>query len=456
LFNDFVKKMYNSFKIILTAVLTFLFVASLIVFASNSLHFIFGLIFFVYLVLCFVRPFWGLLTYVFLSLHTQLVGQQLGGLAIYNILLFVIGSSYFIRYFREIYSKKNMAVLKNSFTLTIGLIISILLVSIFNGTTKYSSVVFFCLRIFVVIFIIGYSMRSERDLKVVLNTLILSGLCIILFGFFEIAIGRTVFYSAWTMAERYRMGIIRMGSTLGDPNYICFTIIPIIPIAHYFFLISNTKKLRMYYVLSILVFSLGVLLSFSRIGYIVLVLYFFFYGYWKLIKKLNIVLKFTISFMIIALLSLGFLRGVSYISEKFEARSSTDTRVKAFKTSLDNYFVHPIIGVGFERLEEMNAFHVKTKLTKTGGISAMNTFLKILAENGPFVLLFFVFIIIRAYLRCRSYSRKIELFNYLIISLLLWCFIALTLDSLGTPLFWLLIGVIFFNDHYLKSPKDIT
>ena len=84
----------------------------------------------------------------------------------------------------------------------------------------------------------------------------------------------------------------------------------------------------------------------------------------------------------------------------------------------------------------------------------MNTYAAIAAENGFISLAAFlsaIFIALRNFIKL---EKKHDIFLYLKCSFLLWLFVAMTLDSYGTVLFWSLMGASFLGIYILKQSDD--
>ena len=391
-----------------------------------------------------LKPFVGVCIYVFLSLHSQLVSQHVLGIGVKNLLLLIIGSCVILQYLGRAMSRDRRVLNLNGctfFVLNYGFFL--LLCSSLNGTEKYLSVVYYILYIISVIGMLLIYISDKNNFKIILSVLLFSGLVLISFGIFEVIIGRTFFYSAWTLAERYRFGIMRMGSTVADPNYVCFAIIPLIPIAVCFLKESKKRLVRIYYFGMLVFFVGGVLLTVSRIGWLVLAFVFLYLNYQKIydIFKKNIFLKsISLSIFIILVVGIG-LGGYRYLTVMSESQGSSNVRAKALQISWDNFRKHPFVGVGFYQLEEANAMYIKSGLTRTGGMSSMNTYMKILAEDGIFVFLCFIGIIITAYRRLLKLEDSDQVYGYIRIGFISWLLIAMTLNSSGGIIFWSFIAI---------------
>lgn len=107
----------------------------------------------------------------------------------------------------------------------------------------------------------------------------LSGIIfMLLIAYLELILGKTFFYHLWTGSERYRYGIMRVGSTVADPNNVCFNMVP------FLFLVSTEYAKRLLYkqyIRTIQILTVAMIfLSGSRTGVVAFIagLMFYFLG----------------------------------------------------------------------------------------------------------------------------------------------------------------------------------
>lgn len=68
--------------------------------------------------------------------------------------------------------------------------------------------------------------RNKESINEIMIALIAAAIIFSLVGYLELIQGKTFFYSTWTGAERYRHGILRVGSTLEDANILGLFLLP--------------------------------------------------------------------------------------------------------------------------------------------------------------------------------------------------------------------------------------
>lgn len=403
-----------------------------------------------FLAISFARPMAGFIFYLFMIQHEQVVDLKVANVMIINLMLAsVVLSTVFNSVSARSFTQLVLSI-KKPLALCSCFIVTLLLVSLFNSTEKYSSVALYCFRMVSLLTLFYYFVDSRARLELALKVLLLSGVCMALFGLFEVLIGRTFFYSAWTLGERYRFGIVRMGSTVGDPNYVCMALLPLIPLAHYFYSSAKTFIAKGYYLSILAIFTLTIALTFSRIGCLAL----FFYGVYSLYAKYargletHYVIKKVLFLVVVSLLSVVLYFGYSLLTAKISgAQISSTTRAIALELSYHFFKQFPLTGVGFDRLEYFNGSHLKTTLTASGGISSMNTYLKILAEDGVFVFISFFGLVAYAIRKLQKLGKTDPIYHYLNLGFISWLMVAVTLDSMGTAVFWIIIATVLRDYH---------
>lgn len=197
---------------------------------------------------------------------------------------------------------------------------------------------------------------------------------IVVIAYVELLLGKTFFYSLWTGTERYRYGIMRVGSTVADPNNICFYLVP-------FYFWTNTEIVKntipYYYRKAFQVLTLIiVLLTSSRAGLISLLLGFLF----CLIGKRK-------AFFLITLPIVGIF--ANYLLSAFEtlmssAAESTDFRNFIVEQCLLLWNKNKLFGVGINNIMTSLGYDASS-------LNTMNTFIFMLTGPGLVGLIFYVF-----------------------------------------------------------------
>lgn len=196
--------------------------------SSTSLFFYAGIA----IVLIFTRNIWMLLFYfliIALNMYLLYVPCMYIGVTVTSVvylfsiscmLLLLIKHRGFLRLKADLFSKYLFFVFTTVFIFA------------FNGYINETGVFSIIWRLSpiymslaIVILIKDYkNLQDVFIISIVIAAIIFTGV-----AFFELFQGSTFFYHLWTNeGERYRNGIMRVGSTLGDPNTLAMYIVPII------------------------------------------------------------------------------------------------------------------------------------------------------------------------------------------------------------------------------------
>lgn len=243
---------------------------------------------------------------------------------------------------------------------------------------------------------------------------------IIFVSVLEQAVGRTFFYSRWTITERYRNGFLRSGSTLGDPNNVCYMLVPFLFILQtdVFRLIIPQRLRKTVAVANIVV----ILLTSSRAGLVALLI--------------------GVAFMIVGkrkaimLLLLPIAGGVAnYGLTQFEIllrkyQESTNYRQYIVAQALLVWSRHRLAGAG------------STVFFENLGINnAMNTYMYVLGIYGLIGMFFYVvywYSMIHQDLKTWLFNRQLNQDGLSRIAVVLTsAIIAYSLDVFGMGLMWL-------------------
>ena len=272
------------------------------------------------------------------------------------------------------------------------------------------------------------------DFEALLNIIIISSLLIAIIGIYELLIGKTFYYSLWTNESRYRNGILRVGSTVADPNFICFYLVPIIPILFYKIKSSGSKFLKWI----VLLFFILVFYTSSRVGLIssYLAIYMIFkdkinkyFGKNKIIKTF-IILFFTIIILYIGILYLPNL-SLNMNEGSFAIRAWV--AIQALKLGISKIFP----GIGWRRFQEYLRPYLRHEFPHIKiSFDTMNTYLQVIVAMGIIGFIIMVLVIINCYIKSRRY--KVEFLKYYQISLTLWLIIGFTLDGFFNIYLWIL------------------
>lgn len=196
---------------------------------------------------------------------------------------------------------------------------------------------------------------------------------IMIIAYVELIIGKTFFYSQWVGEERYRNGIIRVGSTVSDPNNVCFFLVPFI------FLLETSsfkKTLPSYYRQSIKWPSIVLIfLTSSRAGIIALCAGVVIYLISK--RKIYLVLAVFVAFLVYDYLLF------IYNSILGQYEESTNLRAYIVEQAFNIWNNNILFGIGPTNI-------IPTIGYESNSLNTMNTYVYLLAGLGVIGLAFYI------------------------------------------------------------------
>tara|TARA_B100000686_G_C16780000_1_gene971168 strand:- start:321 stop:1700 length:1380 start_codon:yes stop_codon:yes gene_type:complete len=293
------------------------------------------------------------------------------------------------------------------------------------------------------------------------------------YGVIGYFIGTDLFYQdIFEVYNPYHKGTSRVGSTIGNPIVLASYMTLFIPICMFSLLQQEAPNKRFMYLIIIGITLTGLLLTFSRGGWLSASICIAIYLFPKLkivpavqIGRTSLALIVTL-LMLLAFLS-GALRnmGLGHVVEKTEARLSARTldlsrmsahtfRISQYKTTAEQLIQHPFLGIGFGTF---TALFEKIKHESTPGkkisdaTTTENMFLMFACETGFIgVFSWIVLLVVLITRTFENYSSSIDPLNrdlYLALLAGLGGFIVnmMTWDAMNHPAirmcFWMLAGI---------------
>lgn len=308
--------------------------------------------------------------------------------------------------------------------------------------------IFFYLSILVLTIVSTVAITG--DMKTIFSAIIVSANQVFLFGMVELLLQKTFFYSAWTGEERYRYGVLRVGSTVSDPNYICLTLIPIALLCFYLFKIHREKKYSVYFVAYLFL----CFLTMSRIGilgllftiYLIVRCYYFDRLKYGQRIFMNFVAVCVVATLLVMLLSIFF------STENSRLLSSNFTRNITIRYGINLFTDNFWRGVG---LYQFYNYAQPLFYSQYGGrfienLTVMNMPLEIAIAYGVPGLIAFGLLIGNSLLKAKKFLNR-TLFTNLMGMLTVFLGISLTLDGATFPLLWILIALPFCAIETVKQ-----
>lgn len=296
----------------------------------------------------------------------------------------------------------------------------------------------------VMVWVILSTIRSKKEILDLFDMLVISTWAIVLVGLLELAIQDTFYYKLWALENRYRNGIMRMGSTVSDPNFMCFVLSPCLGILFYMRQIRTEKFLYMF---SLMAFCVVIVLTQSRTGLLTMLAIGFVFIYTKIYQwtKNNSMYRW-LSYIIIFCCGLT---GVLILLPSLTLNMSDDSFSGRFYVILATFEIvarHPILGLGFGKYITEIAPILQTKYDITSLIgfqNPMNTLLQITVDIGLFGLLLYSFMWwngIRQLIAIQKQSWEYKTLTFwILISAGIWFFFSMTLDGMGEQFMWILL-----------------
>lgn len=369
--------------------------------------------------------------------NTELLSGSFAGVSILRIIFIVCVITILVRYIKG-YKKDEILI---PIWFFVAWIVYITVNSVVNKVFSLQSFfsVFGMMLIGIALQLISCSDRVSWE-KFILMTFVGFSFIVIV-ACVELLLGRTFFYSLWTGAERYRYGILRVGSTVADPNNICFYLLP------FFFwlnesVVKNTLPNGYRKIIQVMTLVV-ILLTSSRAGLVALLLGICFCVFAKRKARLLVLLP------IIGIVS-------SYLLNAFEklmssAAESTNFRILVIEQCLQLWSENKVLGVGISNIMSSLGY-------ESSGLNTMNTFVFMLTGLGiigiAFYVLYWIFMIknnIWAWIR----KRKVENDQiYILACVSTTLVMAVTLDTFYMMLMWIMPAMIMTTQQQWGTGKQ--
>lgn len=250
-------------------------------------------------------------------------------------------------------------------------------------------------------------------------------------GYVEIMCNKTFFYSIWTGDERFRYGIIRVGTTAADPNFACLSEVFLLLVVN----IPCFKRIIGNRVCSILNVAtiVQIVLLFSRTGYIALACA----AAIVMLSKKNKTFYFLLPIIAV---SIAFLTNVMIDSLKTVNEGSYLSRTRIIQYAFEIWRNNPIWGIGHNGFYNLSAGYLGLSR------STMNEYMSQLVNYGVIGLLFYLFFLCLIY---KGIVGKIEnIFKvenpntkYFFAMIIVWFIMGWSLDIYSKIFVWIIPAV---------------
>jgi len=314
-----------------------------------------------------------------------------------------------------------------------------------SGSLRDLAIYFFA---FVLFFVLINQIESKKELKVFLNLLLLGAFFVSLYGIYQYLVG-TPLPAGWVDVEQNPAIRTRVYSVFGNPNVLANYLVLLIPFS--FALLLGTKKIAAkisYFALAAML-CLTLLLTFSRGGWLGLLVGLLVFALLKDRRMLILIL-------------IGLLAGAALLPDVFLQRLSTigsprDTsnayRIRVWQESMGIVEDFPLTGVGLGHEAFMRIYPLYMLDREKSPFHTHNSYLQILVETGIIGLIVFLWLLasyfkrgLKAVASCRDQELK-----YLMIASMS-ATVGILTQGIGdviiylpkiTILFWLNIALLF-------------
>lgn len=295
--------------------------------------------------------------------------------------------------------------------------------SVSTHTFRPSLYIFLFFLFFLCIVSEMFTSESSENGEKFIRFFVFSVLFMALVGYVEVFLQRTFFLSGWATEERFRYGIMRIGSTTGDANFFCSYLIPTVFIIN----VSSVKRVFSAPVVRALtfIFSILVVLTFSRTGILIFVFMFFVLCLtWQKSAKL------LLATILPAILAFGIIYILPTILDVDV--NSNAARIYVNNLAYNVFLNHPLTGIGLGNFTEISAQYT---FSVVGALETMNTYTLLLTSGGILNLIFFLVYIGTIIKKSKSLSNRDRILFLLGIGS--YCAFIYTIDSFYIYYTWL-------------------
>ena len=322
------------------------------------------------------------------------------------------------------------------------------------GLLGFKSIMYYSPLYFLVVFFFNTSQKIQQFIRVILFAGVFLALVSILQHIFTQSVMNIFNYRVGDVAYRTSMGYLKASATLGNPSAYAIVIGIVLLISLLLFLSSNLKLNRFWTTVILITLGMGLILSFSRITFIVFLIILFFLNFiYK--RKMWKFLFIIILFLFVINLALNNFLFENFISsfglgQHALGIESTMARVEIIKRGLILFMEKPLFGYGLG-ITDAPSRHYQDIL-KFGYLSTDNYYLKLLIESGIVGAFLFISFLLVAILKGKLIFKSIA-DNYLktlslslVLSIILIALVSVANTALELPainsLFWMMLGLI--------------
>lgn len=266
-------------------------------------------------------------------------------------------------------------------------------------------------------------------------------LFMVIVGYVEVISEKTFLMSQWAQEERYRFGLMRIGSTVADSNYLCSILIPSL----FIFNTSPFKKILTppVVVLINVVITLQIVLTFSRTGLLLFIIGVFLIF---ILKSKHAKVLLSVSLPVVVLLVFKVIPLLMEVD-----LNSNSARMYVNKLAFSTFMDSPIFGIGLGSF-----LNVSEQFTDSvvGALDTMNTYMALLTSGGLINLIFYLGYIWFIYNKSKQllpYDRKLFLVGFFLYNAFIY-----TIDSFFIYFTWIFPAVLLALIQHSNANNDVV
>lgn len=322
------------------------------------------------------------------------------------------------------------------------------------GLLGFKSIMYYSPQYFLVLLFFNTREKIQQLISVMLFAGLFLALVSILQHIFTQSVMKIFSYEVGDVAYRTSKGYLKASATLGNPSAYAIVIGIVLLISLLLFLSNNFELNRFWTKVILIILGIGLILSFSRITFIVFLTVLFFLNFiykrkmWKFVFVI-ILFLFVINLALKNFLFENFISSFG-LGQHALGVESTMARVEIIKRGLILFMEKPLFGYGLGITDAPSRHYAE--ILKFGYLSTDNYYLKLLIESGIVGALLFISFLIIAILKGRLIYKGIA-DNYLktlslslILGIILIALVSVANTALELPainsFFWMMLGLI--------------
>jgi putative inorganic carbon (hco3(-)) transporter len=339
-----------------------------------------------FVLLCFIgilvyrEPFIGLLVYLFLNYLR--IPEMFPSLDSWHPTRIIVFGLLIIWFLRKALTKDRSFVSGKQLQVLFGLII-VMILSWMNTlwlTGSYTAVIGF-LKTVIIFFLVINLVDTRQKLFWFIGMLLVLHM-ILVFGLIQ------EFIRFGAQASQLRLGgaigtadAVGHGGFLGDANDFALAINIMIPFAYFLSFMQQRFKFKLVLIPMFFLFIVGVILTYSRGGFVTLTALFFSFAFLSKRKLAAVSILLIILALIVMLIPADYSTRLKTITT-FNTDESTQGRFDAWKAGFKMLIAHPVVGTGVGVFADTYPYYMPKQAVSAQWRVAHNGYIHIAGELG--------------------------------------------------------------------------